>query len=104
MRSLAERMRPQTLDEFVGKQHLLGPGHVLGEAIQRDRLSSIILWGPPGSGKTTLARIIGGLTALRFVAFSAAAAGAATLRRAAKEARAHAREQGIRTLLFVDEA
>src|SRR3977135_1231400 len=72
---LAERMRPKTFDEFVGQEELLAPGKPLREAIERDLLQSIILWGPPGTGKTTLARIIAETTKARFVSFSAAVAG-----------------------------
>src|SRR5512136_1576585 len=68
---LAERMRPRTFDEFVGQQDLLAPGKPLREAIERDLLQSIILWGPPGTGKTTLARIVADTTQARFVSFSA---------------------------------
>src|SRR5262245_65627788 len=72
---LAERMRPRSFDEFVGQAELLAPGKPLREAIERDLLQSIILWGPPGTGKTTLARIIAELTKARFVSFSAVLAG-----------------------------
>ena len=68
---LAERMRPQTLDEFVGQEALIGPGRPLRRAIDQDRLQSIILWGPPGTGKTTLARVIANVTRAHFIAFSA---------------------------------
>src|SRR5687768_10256354 len=72
---LAERVRPRTLDEFVGQEALVGPGRPLRTAIEQDRLHSIILWGPPGTGKTTLARLIATVTRARFVAFSAVLAG-----------------------------
>jgi len=74
-RPLAERMRPQTLDEFIGQEHLLGPGKPLRTQIERDELSSMILWGPPGCGKTTLARIIAQMTKSEFLPFSAVLAG-----------------------------
>ena len=77
---LAERMRPRTFDEFVGQQELLAPGMPLREAIERDRLQSIVLWGPPGTGKTTLARIIADTTRARFVAFSAVLSGIKEIR------------------------
>ena len=77
---LAERMRPQTLEEFVGQDHLLGPGKVLRQAIESDQLPSMILWGPPGSGKTTLARIIASTTGAQFMAFSAVLSGVKEIR------------------------
>jgi putative ATPase len=72
---LAERIRPQTLQEFVGQQHIIGKGRALQRMIERDELHSIILWGPPGSGKTTLARIIANTTQKHFVPFSAVTSG-----------------------------
>src|SRR3970282_2403363 len=72
---LAERMRPRTLEEFLGQENLIGPGTPLRVQIESDQLSSLILWGPPGSGKTTLARLIAGLTASEFTPFSAVLAG-----------------------------
>src|SRR5205809_6910781 len=77
---LAERMRPRTFDEFIGQEELLAPGKPLREAIERDLLQSIILWGPPGTGKTTLARIIAETRKARFVAFSAALSGIKEIR------------------------
>jgi putative ATPase len=99
---LAERMRPRTLDEIVGQDALLAPGRPLREAIQRDVLQSVILWGPPGSGKTTLARVIADVTDAEFVAFSAVLAGIKEIKEvmAAAEAR---RRRGRRTIVFVDE-
>src|SRR5438309_5182148 len=74
-RPLAERMRPEKLEDFVGQEHILGPGKPLRAQIERDELSSIILWGPPGVGKTTLARLIARLTKADFIPFSAVLAG-----------------------------
>jgi putative ATPase len=99
---LAARMRPQTLDEFVGQETLLGPGRVLRAAIERDAVPSMILWGPPGSGKTTLAQIVARSTGAQFEGMSAVSAGVADLRRVVGEARAR-RRVGKRTVLFVDE-
>ena len=100
---LAERMRPRTFDEFVGQQELLAPGRPLRAAIERDALQSIILWGPPGTGKTTIARLIATVTRARFVAFSAVLSGIRDIRAVMAEAEAARREPGRRTILFVDE-
>ncbi len=100
---LATRMRPRTLDEIVGQDRLIGPGTLLREAILSDRLSSLILWGPPGSGKTTLARIIAATTKAHFVAVSAVTSGVADLRAAIKEAQERLGMHGQRTVLFIDE-
>ena len=89
---LADRMRPRTFDEFVGQEHVVGIDRVLRRAIQADRLPSFILWGPPGSGKTTLARLIAGVTQASFQSVSAVTSGVADLRRIVSEAqigRAH---------------
>src|SRR5881397_61455 len=100
---LAERMRPRTFDEFVGQEELLAPGKPLREAIERDLLQSIILWGPPGTGKTTLARIIADTTKARFVAFSAVLAGIKEIREVMAEAERLRRATGRRTIVFIDE-
>src|SRR6187397_1503004 len=100
---LAERMRPRTFDEFVGQEELLAPGRPLREAIERDLLQSIILWGPPGTGKTTLARIIADTTKARFVAFSAVLSGIKEIREVMAEAERLRRSTGRRTIVFIDE-
>jgi putative ATPase len=100
---LAERMRPRTFDEFVGQEELLAPGRPLREAIERDLLQSIILWGPPGTGKTTLARIIADTTKARFVSFSAVLAGIKEIREVMTEAERIRRASGRRTIVFIDE-
>jgi len=99
---LAERMRPATLEAFFGQEHLVGPGKALRTMIEADRLSSLIFWGPPGCGKTTLAHIVARATHCRFVFFSAIMAGIKEVREIFKEAEEQAR-QGQRTILFVDE-
>jgi putative ATPase len=99
---LAERMRPRTLDEFIGQEKLLGPGKPLRQQIESDQISSMLLWGPPGCGKTTLARMIARLTRSEFVAFSAVLAGIKEIKEvmAASEHKSHG---GQRTIVFVDE-
>jgi putative ATPase len=99
---LAARMRPRTLDEFAGQEHLVGPGRALRRAIENDRVPSMILWGPPGTGKTTLAEIIACATSSHFAALSAVSAGVADLRAVVVNAE-RARVLGKRTVLFIDE-
>ncbi len=100
---LAERMRPRTLDDVVGQAALLAPGLPLRTAIERDLLQSLVLWGPPGSGKTTLARIVAAMTQARFVAFSAVLASIREIKEVMAAAQAHRRATGRRTIVFVDE-
>ena len=100
---LAERMRPATFDEFVGQEELLAPGRPLRQAIERDLLQSLILWGPPGTGKTTLARIIAETTRAKFVSFSAVMAGIKDIREVMAEAERLRRTTGRRTIVFIDE-
>jgi putative ATPase len=100
---LAARMRPRTLADYVGQEHLLGPGKALRELIEKDAIGSIILWGPPGTGKTTLARIIAERTQAAFVHFSAVTEGVARVREIIAEARERQRALHRRTILFCDE-
>jgi len=100
---LATRMRPRTIDEIAGQQHLLGPDAVLRRSLEHGLLTTIVLWGPPGSGKTTLASIIAGMSRARFVGISAVSAGVAELRRVVAEAEERRRLGGERTILFIDE-
>ncbi|MGD8700585.1 MAG: replication-associated recombination protein A, partial [Gemmatimonadales bacterium] len=100
---LATRMRPRSLDEFLGQEHLVGPGRILREMIERDELQSVIFWGPPGSGKTTLARIIADRTNATFVPFSAVTEGVPRVREIIREAEERLRATGRRTILFCDE-
>ncbi|HWB31957.1 MAG TPA: replication-associated recombination protein A [Acidobacteriaceae bacterium] len=99
---LAERMRPRTLDEYIGQEHLLGPGKPLRIAIERDDPASMIFWGPPGTGKTTLAKIIAALTHATFIEFSAVMSGIKEIKQVMAEAE-KAAAFGSRTILFIDE-
>lgn len=100
---LADRMRPRTLDEFVGQEHIIGEGKLLRRAIEADRITSLILFGPPGTGKTTLARIIANSTAAHFVTLNAVLAGVRDIREQVAEAQARLKHYQKRTILFVDE-
>jgi putative ATPase len=100
---LAARLRPRTLDEVVGQRHLVAPGAPLRVLVESDRLGSVILWGPPGTGKTTLARLLADATAKTFVPLSAVASGVKDVREALEGARRRLGEQGQGTILFVDE-
>ena len=101
-RPLADRMRPRTLDEFVGQEHILGPGKPLRVQMERDDTGSLIFWGPPGTGKTTLAKIIARMTHADFVEFSAVLAGIKEIKQVMADAE-RARQYGTRTIVFVDE-
>jgi len=100
---LAARLRPRALDEVVGQEHLLGPGRPLRVLIEGDRLSSVVLWGPPGTGKTTIARLIAGVTAKAFEPLSAVSAGVKDVREVVDRARDRLGEHGQGTILFLDE-
>ena len=101
-RPLADRMRPRTLDEYVGQEHLIGPGKPLRVSIERDDAGSIIFWGPPGTGKTTLAKIIANMTKADFIEFSAVLAGIKEIKQVMADAE-RARQYGTRTIVFIDE-
>ncbi|MGH3905130.1 MAG: replication-associated recombination protein A, partial [Pseudonocardiaceae bacterium] len=100
---LAARLRPRTLDEVIGQHHLVGPGKPLRSLIEADRLSSVILWGPPGTGKTTIAKLVAGATAKAFETLSAVTAGVKDVREVVERARRRLGEQGQGTILFLDE-
>ncbi len=100
---LAARMRPRTLDEFIGQEHIVGPGRLLRRAIQADQLSSVIFYGPPGTGKTTLARVIANTTRAHFIAINAVLAGVKDIRDAIEAAQQQRGLYGRKTILFVDE-
>ena len=100
---LAARMRPRTLEEFIGQEHIVGPGRLLRRAIQADQLSSVLFYGPPGTGKTTLARIIANTTRGHFIAINAVLAGVNAIREAVVTAQDRRGQYGQRTILFVDE-
>src|SRR5689334_22258264 len=99
---LADRMRPRTLDEFVGQEHLVGPAKPLRTQIERDDTGSLIFWGPPGTGKTTLAKIIARMTRADFIEFSAVLSGIKEIKQVMADAE-RARQYGTRTIVFIDE-
>ena len=100
---LATRMRPRTLDEYVGQRHILGPGKLLRRAIEADRISSIILYGPPGVGKTSLAQVIASSTRSRFERLSGVEGSVADIRRLVAQASNRLQNTGQKTILFIDE-
>src|SRR5438552_13290751 len=101
-RPLADRMRPRSLDEFVGQDHLVAPGKPLRTQLERDDTGSLIFWGPPGTGKTTLAKIIARMTKAEFIEFSAVLTGIKEIKQVIADAE-RARQYGTRTIVFIDE-
>src|SRR5580700_2834184 len=101
-RPLADRMRPRTLEEFVGQEHLIAPGKPLRTQIERDDTGSLIFWGPPGTGKTTLAKIMARVTKADFIEFSAVLSGIKEIKQVMADAE-RAKQYGTRTLVFIDE-
>src|SRR5437899_665851 len=101
-RPLADRMRPRTIDEFVGQEHLISPGKPLRTQIERDDTGSLIFWGPPGTGKTTLAQILAHMTKAEFIEFSAVLTGIKEIKQMMADAE-RARQYGTRTIVFIDE-
>src|SRR5271170_3305911 len=101
-RPLADRMRPRTLEEYAGQEHLIGPGKPLRTQIERDDTGSLIFWGPPGTGKTTLAKIIARMTKAEFIEFSAVLTGIKEIKQVMADAE-RARQYGTRTIVFIDE-
>src|SRR5580700_10278216 len=99
---LADRMRPRTLDEYAGQEHLIGPGKPLRTQIERDDTGSLVFWGPPGTGKTTLAQIIAHMTKAEFIEFSAVLVGIKEIKQVMSDAE-RAKQYGTRTIVFIDE-